>query len=428
MFKTSLTYDDITFVPREASRVVSRSEPDTTINVRNKTKLTIPLTAAPMIHVCDSEMAEALAKLGSVGFIHRFQTIDSQTKSLTNAIKNTINYVRRVDYFYNFGVAINITGDFIDRLNSLVQGFLKERGENKNFKLWVVLDTANGFSTLMLEALMDVIGYLKTNNIDMNDIILVAGNVAGGEGYQYLAEQSDYLLDVVRVGISNGSVCTTGIVTGVGQGIVTTIMECEKIRFESSNDMPLIMADGGIRSSGDIAKALAVGADMVMAGSLFAGFDESPGEFHVDTNDLNNWILMKSRQSKIFGEKIEYNAEDVIDEYVDQLKKVDPSKLYKKYMGMASYEAAVVNNNINNVNKQIIAEGESHYVVYKGSVYDYIPALKGGLRSSMSYMNSLSIEEFKDTFWRIPDSIVQLTYFGHIERQPFIKNNGVNIS
>ena len=258
--------------------------------------------------------------------------------------------------------------------------------------------------------------------------VFVAGNVASGEGYHYIAEESDYLFDIVRVGISNGSVCTTGIVTGVGQGIVSTIMECDRVRNSMSGDAPLIMADGGIRSSGDVAKALAVGADLAMAGGLLAGFDESPGEFHVDTEDFIDWV--KGLYGKSIGQyemRVQDADESLVDDYVDWLKKNKPSKLYKKFIGMASHEAAIVNNNINEINKPIITEGESHYVIYKGSVYDYIPAFVGGLRSSMSYMNAMTIDEFKEAFYRNKNSIVQLTYFGHIERQPYIKNNGINI-
>jgi len=344
----SLTYDDITLIPREKS-LLSRSDPDTTFRIKG-TSLSAPIIAAPMDTVCNGEMGSALAKRRLIGIVHRFQTIEQQRHEVIHA--STFEDIGW-ENSSNIGFAVGVDGDYKQRIESIL-----EIVEDQT--VWICFDTANGFTAKMEEA---IIWFNKTYG---DKYITIAGNVASREGYKFL---SDLGVDIVRVGIGSGSPCTTSIVTGCGAGMVSAIQECVSVKSNA-----LILADGGIRSSGDIAKALAVGADLVMCGSLFAGFAESPGEVKDG---------------------------------------------YKVYRGMASAEAAETMNKIQGRDKKILSEGVTHKVPYKGSVLDFIPKIIDGLKVSMSYMNSKNLQEFHEYFKTYP-AIEQLTYFSHIERKPHI--------
>jgi len=342
----SLTYDDISLVPRVKSSVKSRSYPDTTIEIKEAI-LAAPIIASPMDTVCNGVMASTLDLCGLVGIIHRFQSIEEQVRE-----------VKLCKGASNVGIAVGVSGDYRKRLTSLIS-YLER--ESSNTKIWICFDTANGFTKQMEIALK----WYK-NKFNSKEHVIIAGNVASGEGYQFLSD----LVDIVRVGIGSGSPCSTPAVAGVGQGMISTIMECNEARSGA-----LILADGGIRSSGDISKALAVGADFVMCGSLFAGFSESPGE--------------------------------IVDGY-------------KNYRGMASAGAAQKQNEIQGTNKLILAEGVEHKVPFKGPVIWAIPQLIMGLKTSMSYIGASNLKEFHNYFREVLDSVVKLTYFSQVERKPHI--------
>lgn len=322
----SLTYDDISVVPREKSTIESRTIPDPSIRV-NGYPLAAPIIISPMDTVCNKEMAEALLNHGLVGITHRFQSIEEQKR-------NTL-----------MGFAVGVSGDYQKRLESLV-----ETGAS-----WICFDTANGFTSQMEKAFT----WYK-ENLYTPSHITIAGNVASKEGYEFL---DDLGVDIVRVGIGSGSPCTTSMVTGCGAGMVSVIRECYQ-----ADRAALILADGGIRSSGDIVKALAVGADLVMCGSLFAGFAESPGKV-------------------VNGHKV--------------------------FRGMASLGASQT------IGKIGTPEGVEHKIPFKGSVYGFIPDLIGGLKIAMSYLNSRNLDEFHNYFLK-HDAIVQLTSASFHERKPHI--------
>jgi len=252
------------------------------------------------------------------------------------------------------GAAIGISSDGIDRANAL-----KDAGVDVLF-----IDTAHGHSS-------NVLGLTETIKASVPGVEVVAGNVASADGVRSLIDAG---VDCVKVGIGAGASCTTRVVAGVGIPQLTAIMNAVDCAQEF--DIPVI-ADGGIRYSGDIAKSLAAGAHTVMLGSLLAGMDESPGEF----------ILYEGRQ-------------------------------YKSYRGMGSLGAMKRGSGDRYFQEgtdstKLVPEGIEGMVPYRGPVKNSIHQLLGGLRSSMGYCGSKTIDEFSKNA-----EFVQITTAGVKENHP----------
>ena len=247
-----------------------------------------------------------------------------------NACKDKLGRLR-------VGAAIGATGDFLDRAAALGKAGVDV----------LVIDTAHGHSTRVIEAVKQV-------KHRFPEIDLIAGNVATEEGTLALVKAG---VDAVKVGMGPGSICTTRVVSGAGVPQITAIMDCSKVAHKSG--IPII-ADGGIKFSGDIAKALAAGGDSVMIGSLFAGTDESPGET----------VLYQNRS-------------------------------YKVYRGMGSLEAMKAGSRDRYGQEgaffegKLVPEGIEGMVPYKGSIEVMIPQLTGGLRAGMGYCGCRNIEELQ---------------------------------
>ena len=233
------------------------------------------------------------------------------------------------------GAAIGITSNVIERTRWLVEANVDV----------VVLDSAHGHS-------LNVINTLKTIKQHFPKLPVIAGNVATGDGCKALIDAG---ADCVKVGIGPGSICTTRVVAGIGVPQITAVMDC----YEAAKKYGVpIIADGGIQYSGDIVKALAAGANSVMIGSLFAGCDESPGEYE----------LYQGRK-------------------------------YKVYRGMgsiAAMEAGSRDRYFQQNTQKLVPEGVEGRVAYKGLVEDSIYQLMGGLRSGMGYCGVTTIEELKE--------------------------------
>lgn len=322
----TLTYDDINLVPAFSS-IESRSQIDLTTKLSSNYNIRVPIIASPMDTVCGSEMAISLAKLGGVGCIHRFMTIGEQTMEVLH-VRTQIEEHRLYNMWKGYGdipimAAIGANGDFLERAQSLVSV-----GANV-----ILIDVAHGYHKFVRDAIRE----LKNTLPSYVDII--AGNVATGKAALAL---EDWGADAIRVGIGGGSLCTTRIKTGFGVPNVTSLIDC------SSQVKVPIIACGGIRNSGDIAKALAVGASSVILGSLLAGTKEAPGV-----------ILEKN------------------------------NGLYKRYRGAASLETKSVHGQATrNV------EGESTVVPFKGGVKFVVEGLLDGLRSALSYAGAENINEY----------------------------------
>jgi IMP dehydrogenase len=325
-FNQSLTYDDISLIPTEISRVRSRTEATTACNFLNL-HLSLPVLSSPMDTVTGPEMAKELSNLGCLGILNRFDS------SLDQVLKDEKNngFVKAVS------IAINTPIEMVEKLV-----------EYQNI---ICIDTANANNNAVLQ---------KTEEIKKRfDVKLIVGNIAHGASLKHLQNAG---ADAVRVGIGSGSVCTTSIQTGIGIGQVSSLLNVLFFRNEQNLKISII-ADGGIKSPGDIAKAIALGADAVMLGRMLSGTRETPGEV------------------------IKYNGQ-----------------LWKKYRGSASFGVKMRNEFI---------EGEETMVGYKGVVKNVIDSISDGLRSSMSYMNCFNLDELRKT-----DTFAILSNSSYLERLP----------
>ena len=241
------SYDDVLMVPKY-NDVVSRKDVSFKTKVTKNYSLEIPLIVANMDTVCEKEMAIAIGKLGGLGVIHRFMTVDEQVEQI-KAIKSEGLIT---------AAAIGIK-DYEERVSKLVQA-----GTNI-----LVLDVAHGHC----KRAGKVLKYVKQNyNVDV-----MVGNIATKEAARDFINKG---ADGLKVGIGPGSMCTTRIMTGAGVPQITAIMDV----FEHSNGLVPICADGGIKVPGDLVKAIGAGADTIMVGSLFSGCTETPGEITIKDN------------------------------------------------------------------------------------------------------------------------------------------------
>jgi len=309
-----LTYDDVLLVP-QYSDIKSRSEVSLTTEFGRGVELGLPIIASPMDTVSEADMAGSLGELGGISIIHRYNSIEEQSAIIASLGENTL-----------VGAAVGVSGDFADRAISAVAAGAKV----------ICIDVAHGHHILMKKAIK------KIRETVGKKIHIMAGNVATLEGFNDLA---DWGADSIRCNIGGGSICTTRVQTGHGVPGLETILQCSK-----SDRNAKIIADGGIKTSGDIVKALAAGADAVMLGSLLAGTDLSPGKTFKDPSG--------------------------------QIRKV--------YRGMASAEAQKDwRGRVSSM------EGISSSIPYKGLFPDVLQELERGIRSGLSYSGARSIKELQ---------------------------------
>jgi IMP dehydrogenase len=325
-YHQSLTYDDISLIPTKISRIKTRKEVSTSVEFLGN-KLILPLVSSPMESVTGIEMAKELSLLGCLGIVNRF---DSSLKEIITDKKNG-------DSIKTVSIALNTDNNTVSELAEA--GYI------------ICIDTANANNLEVLKKTEEIKSRYKVK--------VIVGNIAHGAS---LGQLVDAGADAVRVGIGSGSVCTTSIQTGIGIGQVSSLLNVYFAREEKKLNIKII-ADGGIKGAGDIAKAIAVGADVVMVGRLLAGTRETPGEV------------------------IRYN-----------------DQLWKKYRGSASFGVKMKNEFI---------EGEETMVSYKGVVKNVVNAISDGLKSSMSYMNCVNIEDLSEV-----DTFAILSNYSYLERLP----------
>ncbi len=345
--RTGLTFDDVLLVPRRSS-IRSRQDVSLRTQLSRNIELDIPVVAANMDTVCEQEMAIAMARLGGIGIIHRFMPIALEAEQ--------VRHVKQAGDLL-VGAAVGTDHDMLDRAKALAAAGVD----------CLVLDIAHGHSDHALEA----VRRLKDS---FPDIDIIAGNVATRMGAHDLIEAG---ADAIKVGVGPGGVCTTRLVAGVGVPQLTAIDEVAGI------EVPLI-ADGGIKTSGDMAKALAAGGHTVMIGSLLAGTKESPGEVEQGPLGLRKRIRGMASFEAIEA-RAERHGEDIDDEYFEQRA----------------------------------PEGVEGTVPYRGEASKLIWQMMAGLRSAMSYSNASTIDEFQ----RVAE-FVRVTPLGLRENTPHATHGG----
>ncbi len=320
--KEALTFDDVTLAPKYSE--ILPSEVNTKIQLSKNLTLKIPLLSSAMDTVTESKMAIAIAKAGGIGVIHRNLDIKQQIREIKKVkSKNLL-----------VGAAVGAGTDEIKRAYAI----LKEGVD------LIVVDTAHGHTKKVAQ----IIKKIKLKNKKKTSIC--AGNIATPEAAKFLIKLG---VNIIKVGIGPGSICTTRLVAGIGVPQLSAIIN---VKSGIKKQNVKIISDGGIKFSGDIAKALAAGADAVMIGSLFAGTIESPGK------------LIKKK-----------------------------GKIYKNFRGMGSVGAmnkGSADRYFQNKQKdksKYVPEGVEGLIKFKGSVNKVIFKLIGGLKSSMGYLGAKNI-------------------------------------
>lgn len=358
--KKGLTFDDVLLIPAESH--VLPNEVDLSTQLAPNIKLNLPFISAGMDTVTESSMAIAMALQGGLGVIHKNMSIQAQASEVAT--------VKGVDLPASFGkaavddqqrllaaAAVGVTSDTFERAEALLKAGVDA----------IVIDTAHGHSAGVLRKIKEIRDHFP-------DVTLIAGNVATAEATKALYDAG---VDIVKVGIGPGSICTTRVVAGVGVPQITAIYDAASVAREYGKT---IIADGGIKYSGDIVKALAAGGNAVMMGEMFSGTTEAPGQ--------------------LFEEN---------------------GKKFKAYRGMGSVAAMAQSHGssdryfqggVNEANK-LVPEGIEGREEYKGDVADVIFQMVGGLRSGMGYCGAPNIQALVDNA-----QFVQITNAGLRESHP----------
>ena len=393
--KKYLTYDDVNVVPKY-SELNSRDDVNLTTRFTKNKKLHIPIVASPMDTVTEEKMAIEMMERGAVGVIHRFMSIEKQSRMMKSLhykwdsffnigdgkersadndydewykkLHNK-NKISKSDWkdFKDYGMftddmaetdemwrkkplcaAVGVKGDYLERAKELVFN-----GCNV-----ILIDVAHGHHKNVGVAIEEIKS--KISNIEV-----IAGNVATRDGAEFLCEKG---ADAIRVGIGNGSLCETRIRTGVGLPQASVLLDLYSVCDDW--DVPII-ADGGIRNVGDVAKGLGCGADSIMVGSLLSGTKESPGQIEKQGEWPNE-------------------------------------KLFKKYRGSASRDSKGNDKNV---------EGNHKVIPYKGKVNRILSDIEDGIKSSCSYVGANNLEEYRSLV-----EFVEVTNAGQVEARPHLLN------
>ncbi len=374
IIKEALTFDDVSLIPRKSS--VLPSEVSLKTQLTKNISLNIPFLSSAMDTVTESQMAIAIAKEGGIGIIHKNMSIEAQKKEIekvkTYKVEKTINinkdinkqttkillekqHLKESEIYKNaelkedfpnackdlnsrlrVGAAVSIDIDTLERVEELVKAHVD----------LLVIDSAHGHSTRIIEL-------VKTIKNKYPSLDLIAGNIVTKEAALDLINVG---ADCLKVGIGPGSICTTRIVAGVGVPQITAICDVYEV---CKNTNICIIADGGIRFSGDVVKAIAAGADSVMIGNLFAGAKESPSEEIIyngkNSNPTLEWVLFLLWKEAL--------NQDIFNSRTTSLK--------------------------------ISPEGIEGMVPYSGQLKDILTQLKGGLMSGMGYLGASTISDLK---------------------------------
>lgn len=333
----ALTYDDILLIPQYSEITPSEIVPVT--HFARDIYLKAPLMAAAMDTVTESKMAISIGEIGGLGVIHKNLTIAEQAEQVRHVkayrAQSSHASLNQKGELYA-AAAVGVGADARERIKELVAA-----GADI-----ICVDTAHGHSKNVLET----VKFIREN---YRDLIIVAGNVVTAAGTEALIHAG---ADVVKVGVGPGSICTTRMVSGVGMPQISAIIECSQAAKKLGKN---IIADGGVKLSGDITKALAVGANMVMLGNLLAGTDESPGEIFEDNGHrYKAYRGMGSLGAMAKGSKDRYGQSGVEED-------------------------------------KLVPEGIEGRVAYKGAVAPLLHQLLGGVKSGMGYLGAKDISDLQ---------------------------------
>lgn len=334
--RTGLSYDDVLILPHR-SPVDSRENIDLSAPLTPDITLDIPIVSSPMDTVTESETAIALGNLGGLGIIHRFMTIDEQAEEVTSTVQRGVPT----------GAAVGIDEDYLTRAATAIEAGAR----------CITVDVAHGH----LEKCLDAVSTLTTEF----DIPVIAGNVVTPSGVSDLYEAG---ASAVKIGVGPGSHCTTRQVTGIGAPQFTAITDCAPVAHDHGITL---IADGGIRFSGDAVKALMAGADTVMMGGFFAGTTEAPGEL------------------------VEHEG-----------------TTYKRTRGMATEAANVARTDKEEVTAAA-NEGVEGLTPYRGDLEPVLREFILGIRSGISYCGGHTIPEAREHA-----TFIQVTQAGTIYSGP----------
>ena len=331
ILERGFTFDDVLIVPNASAMEPAEASLKTNLC---GIELSIPFLSAAMDRVTEEDMAIALGRLGGLGVVHRNCSIEVQVKIVTHVKKEGVKVAAACGPFA------------ADRAKALDDAKCDV----------IVIDCAHGHN-------LNVIASAKKIKKSLKHAKMIFGNIATAEA----AREACKFADAIKVGVGPGSICTTRIISGVGVPQLSAILDV--VSVASKKKVPVI-ADGGMRTSGDIAKALAAGASAVMGGNLFAGTDETPGKI------------------------VEKNG-----------------KKFKEYRGMGSksvIESAAGKERYFTHGRKAVPEGVEALVPYKGPLSDLVATLTSGVQVGMGYVGARTLKEFhtKARFIRITNASI----------------------
>ena len=362
VIKEGYTFDDLLLVPAFSQVVPAKVVLSTRLT--SKIMLKIPVVSAAMDTVTEDRMAIALAKAGGLGFIHKNLSVERQAQMVRNVKEAALDLMQDAAVDDNgrllVGAAVGVGEKNIERVKALVEAGVDI----------IAVDSAHGHSIGVIETVRAIHQLYP-------DLDLVGGNIVTAEAAMALIEAG---ANVVKVGVGPGSICTTRVVAGVGVPQLTAVNDVYQVAKEHKVG---VIADGGIKFSGDVVKALAAGADVVMMGGLLAGCEETPGE-----------IL------DVYGKKV------------------------KTYVGMGSLSAMQRGSSDRYFQggqtelKKLVPEGIEATVPYKGPIAEVLYQMMGGLRSGMGYCGCETVESLK-----VNAKFVKITNAGLKESHPHDVDN-----
>lgn len=374
IFPQALTFDDVLLLPGFSD--FSRSDIFLKTSLTRSIVLDSPFVSSPMDTVTESRLAIALARLGGIGIIHRNLTITDQAEETAKVKKHKLLV----------GAAVGTGRGFELRVEALVKAGVDV----------IIIDSAHGFASPIIEALLYIKSHFPTLQV-------IAGSIATFDGAKALIEAG---ADGLRVGMGPGAICTTRVISGMGVPQITALMET--VRAAKPYKVPVI-ADGGIKYSGDMVKAIAAGASTVMMGSYFASSLESPGRVHTLTRSQVPHRFQSILTAKKTYKFKEYRGMGSLG----AMKKGAKIKSEDEFHGKSYYKDRV-----------LVAEGVEGLVPVKGTVAELVEQSIGGIKSGMYYVGAKTIEEL----WE-KAQFVQITQASLTESHPhdiLITNAGEN--